>query len=81
MLNILLGVGASGLYMAHNYDRPVIMEFSPGLFSSTCGLMVLLLSTLLFVPLNGYYLTKRWGIFLIASYVVIMTVNVVIEMW
>jgi sodium/potassium/calcium exchanger 6 len=31
------------------------------------------------VPLNGYFLTRTWGIILIASYAVIMSINVVVE--
>jgi len=39
-----------------------------------------LIATMIFVPLNNYKLTKRWGIFLIVSYFVIMAVNIVVEL-
>jgi sodium/potassium/calcium exchanger 6 len=46
---------------------------------STIGLLALLITTIIFVPWNGYYLPRKWGVFLICFYVVIMTVNVVVE--
>jgi sodium/potassium/calcium exchanger 6 len=81
MLNILLGVGVSGTYMIGQSSQPHYeLTFSPTLISSAIGLLVLLLGTLLFVPMNGYHLTKRWGWLLVGSYAVIMAVNVVIEL-
>ena len=34
---------------------------------------------MIFVPLNNYFLPRKWGVFLICFYVVIMTINVVVE--
>ncbi|KII89956.1 hypothetical protein PLICRDRAFT_40138 [Plicaturopsis crispa FD-325 SS-3] len=79
MLNILLGVGISGSYIIQQTTEPYNLRFSSTLVVSTVGLLALLLTTLVFVPLNGYFLTRRWGIFLIASYVVLMSVNVIVE--
>jgi solute carrier family 24 (sodium/potassium/calcium exchanger), member 6 len=31
------------------------------------------------VPWNGYLLSRKWGIFLLASYVFMMVVNVIVE--
>lgn len=79
MLNILLGVGISGSYIIQQTSQPYKLYFSPTLFVSTGGLLVLLLTTLVFVPFNGYFLTRRWGIFLIVSYAIIMALNVLVE--
>ena len=79
MLNILLGVGISGSYVIHSTGKPYKMDFSNTLLVSTIGLLALLITTIIFVPLNGYYLPRKWGVFLICFYVVIMTVNVVVE--
>lgn len=80
MLNILLGVGVSGSYIIHQTSRPYELHFSTTLLVSTIGLLVLLAATLIFVPLNDYFLTRQWGILLIASYTVIMALNVIVEL-
>ncbi|PFH52952.1 hypothetical protein AMATHDRAFT_1684 [Amanita thiersii Skay4041] len=80
MLNILLGVGISGTYVINHTSRPYALEFSTSLYVSTIGLLCLLGTTLMFVPFNNYYLTRRWGVFLIASYVIMMTINIIVEL-
>ena len=80
MLNILLGVGISGSYITSKTSEPYALNFGKTLFVSTIGLMALLAVTLIYVPINGYHLTRRWGMFLVAFYLVIMTTNVVVEL-
>ncbi|RDB25972.1 putative cation exchanger C3A12.06c [Hypsizygus marmoreus] len=80
MLNILLGVGISGTYIIQQTTTPYPLHFSHTLFVSTIGLLVLLAATLIFVPLNGYFLSRRWGILLVASYTILMAVNVIVEL-
>ncbi|KAF7374890.1 hypothetical protein MSAN_00375100 [Mycena sanguinolenta] len=79
MLNILLGVGISGTYITQQTQQPYDLHFSTTLLVSTIGLLILLASTLIVVPLNGYHLTRTWGIILIAAYLTIMTINVIVE--
>ncbi|KAJ7739766.1 Sodium/calcium exchanger protein-domain-containing protein [Mycena maculata] len=79
MLNILLGVGISGSYITQQTRQPYELHFGKTLLVSTVGLLILLGATLIVVPLNGYSLTRTWGIILIASYMVIMTINVIVE--
>ncbi|KAJ3573637.1 hypothetical protein NP233_g2304 [Leucocoprinus birnbaumii] len=79
MLNILLGIGLSGSWIVHQTQKPYHVSLSTTLLVSAIGLLILLGATLIFVPMNDYYLTRRWGILLIASYVVIMTINVIVE--
>ncbi|KAI9512047.1 Sodium/calcium exchanger protein-domain-containing protein [Russula earlei] len=79
MLNILLGVGISGSYVIHTNGHPYELEFSKTLLVSSVGLFALLVITMIFVPLNDYFLPRKWGVFLICFYVVIMTVNVAVE--
>ncbi|KAG8822877.1 hypothetical protein FRC18_010876 [Serendipita sp. 400] len=79
MLNILLGVGLSGTYIIQQSGQSYPLRLSITLLVSSIGLLVLLLVTIIFVPWNGYVLTRPWGIFLIAFYVVIMIINVVVE--
>ena len=80
MLNILLGVGLSGSYIINAAGgAPFRLHFSTTLLVSTIGLLALLVMTMLFVPLNGFHLPKKWGVFLIFCYIVIMTTNVIVE--
>lgn len=80
MLNILLGIGISGTYIVEHTSTPFSLHFSPSLLASGFGLLTILAATLIFVPLNGYFLTRRWGICLVVSYVIFMTLNVVVEL-
>ncbi|KIY43955.1 hypothetical protein FISHEDRAFT_67700 [Fistulina hepatica ATCC 64428] len=79
MLNILLGIGISGLYVMSNSAETYEPTFSPTLLVSATGLLVLLALMLVCIPLNGYMLTRSWGFFLISCYTVLMVVNVVVE--
>lgn len=77
MLNILLGVGISGSIVLRQRGEPYYpINFSTTLFVSSIGLLALLLITMIFVPLNGYLLSKRWGIFLIVCYTVSVLVTI-----
>jgi sodium/potassium/calcium exchanger 6 len=80
MLNILFGVGISGSYIIHQTGKPYKLHFSNTLFVSAVGLIALLVTTMIFVPMNDYFLPRKWGMFLICFYAVIMTVNVTVEM-
>ncbi|KAG9046796.1 hypothetical protein FS837_003614 [Tulasnella sp. UAMH 9824] len=80
MLNMLIGIGVSGTVVLRQTGHPYYaIDFSTTLLVSSVGLLTLLLATLIFVPLNGYLLSKRWGIFLICCYIAIMTTNIVVE--
>ncbi|KAG8938126.1 hypothetical protein FRC00_000572, partial [Tulasnella sp. 408] len=80
MLNMLIGIGVSGTIVLRQTSQAYYaIDFSTTLLVSSVGLLTLLLATMIFVPLNGYLLSKRWGIFLICSYIAIMTTNVVVE--
>jgi sodium/potassium/calcium exchanger 6 len=80
MLNLLLGVGGSGTYhMLVKPHAPVVIDFSPTLWVSAAGLVLMLVATAVFVPLNGYLIDRRWATCLIAAYVIVMCVNVGVE--
>ncbi|KAH9949911.1 Sodium/calcium exchanger protein-domain-containing protein [Amylocystis lapponica] len=81
MLNILLGVGISGSYIIRQTAQPYHLHFSTTLIITGCGLLMLLLATLIFVPWNGYFLPRSWGVALIAAYTVLMVTNVVVEVF
>ncbi|KAI0314610.1 Sodium/calcium exchanger protein-domain-containing protein [Amylostereum chailletii] len=79
MLNMLLGIGVSGSYMVHKTGKPYLLDFSTTLLVSSIGLLALLIMTIIFVPMNGYFLPRRWGAFLVVCYVLIMAINVAVE--
>ncbi|KAF8577083.1 hypothetical protein K439DRAFT_1639998 [Ramaria rubella] len=79
MLNILLGIGVSGSIIIQESGQDYSLHFSTTLLVSAVGLLVLLVATLVFVPWNGYLLSRRWGLFLLASYVTMMVVNIIVE--
>jgi solute carrier family 24 (sodium/potassium/calcium exchanger), member 6 len=79
MLNILLGIGVSGSVVMHETGQNYTLHFSPTLLVSSVGLLALLIATLIFVPWNGYLLSRKWGIFLLVSYLIIMLVTVLVE--
>lgn len=79
MLNILLGVGISGSIVIGQTGQGYPLKFSRTLQVSAIGLLVILISTLIFVPWNGYFLCRRWGATLIGFYVILMIVSVIVE--
>jgi sodium/potassium/calcium exchanger 6 len=93
MLNILLGIGLSGMYMmirhgAHRHekhpDRPIHykpyeLDISTTLVVSGVTLLVTLLGLLIFVPLNSWRMDRKIGIALIALWSLSTIGNVVLE--
>ncbi|KAG8213426.1 Sodium/calcium exchanger protein-domain-containing protein [Butyriboletus roseoflavus] len=81
MVNILLGIGISGTYVIkHSGGTPYELDFTPTLITSAVGLLILLVTTLVVVPMKGYVLSRRWGLFLILAYVVLMSVPLAVEL-
>lgn len=80
MINILLGIGISGtIVINESGGTPYDLHFTPTLITSAVGLLMLLLTTLVVVPMKGYMLSRRWGMFLILAYVVMMSANLAVE--
>ncbi|GBE88032.1 hypothetical protein SCP_1202600 [Sparassis crispa] len=79
MLNILLGVGISGSYIIRQTAEPYKLHFSTTLVITGAGLLGILLATMIFVPWNGYFLPRSWGVALITAYMCLMIANVIVE--
>jgi sodium/potassium/calcium exchanger 6 len=81
MLNLLLGVGGSGTYsiLMSPTHKPVMIDFSPTLWVSGTGLLLILAGTALIVPINAFLIDRRWAMCLLVGYAAIMTVNVIVE--
>ncbi|CAG8488588.1 9139_t:CDS:10 [Paraglomus occultum] len=80
MLNILLGIGISGTYVTLKTQEPYRISVSPTLFVSSIGLFIALASSLVYLPNVDYWMTRRWGYYLIGLYITCMIINVVIEL-
>lgn len=81
MLNLLLGVGGSGSYwiLRNPQHAPVRIHFSPTLWVSGVGLIAILVTTAVVVPLNKYRIDKKWAAVLLVAYASLMTLNVIVE--
>lgn len=93
MLNILLGVGVSGLYITfrhgaksrHKHPRrpihyqPYEIKVSTTLMISGITLLLTLVGLLIVVPLNGWKMDKKVGVGLICLWSLSTIVNVIME--
>ncbi|KFY38736.1 hypothetical protein V494_04222 [Pseudogymnoascus sp. VKM F-4513 (FW-928)] len=93
MLNILLGIGGSGLYMTlseanHKHEKhpgqpmkykPYEIDISPTLLISAVSLLITLVALLILVPLNKWMMTRKIGYGLITLWVVSTIANLVVE--
>lgn len=86
MVNILLGIGVSGLYMilmqpdrnGTEYD-PYQIEMSTALIILWASLLATLLMLLVLVPLNGWRMDRRIGIGLVAIWTSSTVGNLIME--
>ena len=93
MLNILLGIGLSGMYMTirhgvHKHEKhpnkpihysPYNLDISTTLVISGVTLLVTLVGLLIVVPLNGWRMDRKIGIGLIALWSFSTIGNVIVE--
>ena len=93
MLNILIGVGVSGLYMTIKGKKdsessdssgalalaPYELEISKTLIISGVTLLLSLVGILVAVPLNRWTMDRRIGIALVATWTLSIIVNVTVE--
>lgn len=81
MLNILLGIGISGIYMtiSPTHDDSYEIEVSSTLLISAITLLGTLLFLLIAVPMSGWRMTKSIGWSLIGIWTVSTIINVIFE--
>lgn len=93
MLNILLGIGVSGLFLTITGGqkwserhpgkpikyKPYAINVSPSLVISGVTLLVTLLGLLIFVPMNKWIMGKRVGWSLIALWLISTVGNLIME--
>ncbi|ORX50135.1 hypothetical protein DM01DRAFT_1337810 [Hesseltinella vesiculosa] len=80
LLNMVLGVGISSAYQTILTGAPYKLDIAPTILVSSCGLIVVLLSTLIVVNLNGYCMNKELGWWMISVYIVCCLFDVLLEM-
>nr|CAG8600818.1 9331_t:CDS:10 [Entrophospora candida] len=79
MLNILFGIGISATYTTITTGHSTKINIDINLLVSVFGLLIGLCSALIYLPYNGYHMTRPWGYYLISIYVVCMITNLIIE--
>ncbi|CAH1762179.1 9271_t:CDS:10, partial [Entrophospora sp. SA101] len=72
-------IGISATYVAIKTGSPSKIEVEATLFISSIGLLLGLCSVMIYLPYNGYRMTKALGYYLISIYVICMLINVVLE--
>jgi len=82
MLNILLGVGVSGLILNLTSSGEVYkVTISPTLLVSTISLFLVLTSMLIVVPLNKWRMTRVFGISLVVFFTLSTAASVLVEIF
>ncbi|KAI8376246.1 Sodium/calcium exchanger protein-domain-containing protein [Radiomyces spectabilis] len=79
LLNMVLGVGISSTYQTWLTGKPYELEIAPTILISSTGLIVVLLSTLIVVNMNGYHITEGLGWWMIIIYSSCCFINVLLE--
>ncbi|KAG0174718.1 hypothetical protein DFQ30_003188 [Apophysomyces sp. BC1015] len=79
LLNMVLGVGISSTYEAWKTGKPYHLEVAPTILVSCTGLLIVLLSTLIVVNVNGYRISKGLGWWMIIVYITCCIINVFLE--
>lgn len=75
----MLGVGIGATYVTSQRNEPYAINVSPTIIVSAIGLLVVLISSLVLVPLNNYRMSKVFGYSWIAIYIVCTVINLYIE--
>lgn len=78
-IDIMLGVGIGATYVTSQRNEPYAIEVSKTIVVSAIGLLVVLISSLILVPLNGYRMSRGFGYSWIAIYLTCTAINLIIE--
>lgn len=75
----MLGIGIGATYVTCQRQEPYPINVSNTILVSSVGLLIVLISSLVLVPLNGYRMSKAFGYAWIAIYLATMVANLVVE--
>jgi len=77
---LLLGVGLSVTYKnLLNYPNPLRLKFTGHMWVGFMFLAISILSTAIFIPVNRFTTSRRYGFYLLALYVVFGTLSILLE--
>ncbi|OZJ04702.1 hypothetical protein BZG36_02530 [Bifiguratus adelaidae] len=79
MLNILLGIGASTIYLELWLRKPLMVPLSPNLLVTSAGILITMMSSAVFVWMNGFRISRGLGFFWIVLYLCTTITNLVLE--
>ncbi|RCH79066.1 hypothetical protein CU098_003020 [Rhizopus stolonifer] len=79
MLNIMLGVGIGATYVTSQRNEPYTIYVSKTIVVSSIGLLIVLISSLILVPFNGFRMSRGFGYSWIAIYLICTAINLYIE--
>ncbi|KAI8972002.1 Sodium/calcium exchanger protein-domain-containing protein [Mycotypha africana] len=79
MLNIMLGVGIGATYVTSQRNEPYAIDVSKSIVVSSIGLLVVLISFLVLVPLNGFKMSRGFGYGSILIYLLCTAINLYLE--
>ncbi|KAJ2962376.1 hypothetical protein NQZ79_g2553 [Umbelopsis isabellina] len=77
--DILLGIGINATYVTAQRNEPYVIHVGPTIAVSAIGLLIVLISSLVLVPMNNYRMSRAFGYSWIAIYIVCTVINVLIE--
>ncbi|CAO3634324.1 unnamed protein product [Cunninghamella blakesleeana] len=80
MLNIMLGIGIAATYVTIQRQEPYKIDVSSTIIVSSISLLIVLISSLVIIPLNGYRMSRVLGYLWISIYIVTMIINLIIEL-
>jgi sodium/potassium/calcium exchanger 6 len=75
----MLGVGIGAAYVTSQRNEPYAIELSKTIVVSAIGLLIVLVSSLILVPLNGYRMSRIFGYSWITVYLICTIVNLYLE--
>lgn len=80
MLNILLGIGGSALYVIPNTGENIKVDFSGTLIVTGATLMINLVALLIVVPMHGWEMNRQIGMGMIGLWCSATLVSCILEL-
>jgi len=77
LLNVLLGIGVAFIYK-HISNQKTNTSMNPALLVNFVFLMFTLISSVIIIPLSGFKAGKKFGIFLIVTYIVCIITAIIV---
>lgn len=79
LVDIMLGVGMGATYVTSQRQEPYAIDVSSTILVSAVGLLVVLISMLVIVPLSHFRMSRMLGFASIGVYLICTAVNLYIE--